>query len=247
MLKEERKQHMLQQIGLYHKVSTAALCRQLKVSLDTIRRDLTELQKADKLVKVHGGAVGKSFHIPFQQPRIYAQQEKISIVRKTIPLIQDGMNILLGGGTVVLELARRFPENLKVTVYTISPLIALEIAQRSKAEVVVLAGKLHPNAYVATGSALSRQISRIRADLGIIGAQGISPGFGLSESDWEIAEIKEQILRASKRSAVLTIAEKLDTERPIKIAELRQLDYLITELSPGDPRLQRYRRSLQLR
>ncbi len=240
MLIEERQNHILKQINLYNKVHTSDLCTELSVSLDTIRRDLTDLEKSGKLVKVHGGAISISFHYPFQQPAVYAREKKKEIAIKTLELIEDGMIILAGGGTVMLELARMIPENLKGTFFTVSPLVALEVAQRSSVDVILISGKLARNSYICTGSSVIRQLSEIRVDLCLIGTNGISPNDGVTDTDWDVVQVKKEMIKRSKKLAVLSIAEKLGSVQNLSVCDLNDVDYLITELNPDDPKLARY-------
>src|SRR5688572_32162805 len=106
MLQEERHNLIVQQINTHTKVVASDLCQQLNVSLDTVRRDIKELEKKGKVIKVHGGALSPHFHYPFQQPDVYARDEKKEIARKALTLIKNGMTVMTGGGTVMLELAR---------------------------------------------------------------------------------------------------------------------------------------------
>src|SRR5690606_25015871 len=110
MLKEERQKTILEKLNQEDKVLTAELCRLLNVSLDTVRRDLNELEEEGRLIKVHGGAISRSYSIPFQQQHIYKQEEKALIAAKAVELIEEGMDIFLGGGTIMLELAKLIPE-----------------------------------------------------------------------------------------------------------------------------------------
>ena len=67
MLKKERQNYILQQVNLHNKVLSSSLSVDISVSEDTIRRDLKELSEEGKLIKVHGGALSRSFsqvHIP---------------------------------------------------------------------------------------------------------------------------------------------------------------------------------------
>ncbi|HHM21565.1 MAG TPA: DeoR/GlpR transcriptional regulator, partial [Bacteroidetes bacterium] len=56
MLKKERQALILREINLHNKVLHADLSKILKVSEDTVRRDLQELADENKIVKVRGGA-----------------------------------------------------------------------------------------------------------------------------------------------------------------------------------------------
>src|SRR3546814_12300091 len=108
MLKEERHSFIIREINLHNKVLSSDLSSQLNVSEDTIRRDLKELDESGKVLKVHGGAISQSFHFPFNNKgEIYAKEAKGAIARKTLKLIKDGMVVLTGGGTTMIELDRK--------------------------------------------------------------------------------------------------------------------------------------------
>ncbi|MGZ8518345.1 MAG: DeoR family transcriptional regulator, partial [Chitinophagaceae bacterium] len=55
MLKKERQTFILRQVNLHNKVLSVDLSQEMKVSEDTIRRDLNEMAQLNKLIKVHGG------------------------------------------------------------------------------------------------------------------------------------------------------------------------------------------------
>jgi DeoR/GlpR family transcriptional regulator of sugar metabolism len=120
MLKKERHDYIMRQINLHNRVLTSDLVQQLNVSEDTVRRDLQELVDGQQLHKVHGGALSKSYQTSFDDKDIYARDAKILIAKKTIPLISDGMVILTGGGTTIIELVKQLPINLQATFFTIS-------------------------------------------------------------------------------------------------------------------------------
>ena len=234
MLREERQGYILNQIQLHSRVRTTDVCSALQVSLDTVRRDLTELEKEGKLRKGHGGAVSTLFHYPFQQTEIYARDKKQMIARKALQLIRDDMVLLLAGGTVMLELARMIPEDLKGTIFTVSPLVALEIAQRSTVEVLLLAGKVARNSYICTGSSVIRQLSEIHADLCFLGTNGLTVREGLTDHDWEVVQIKKSMLQSAKKTAVLSISEKIGSVQNLQVCNLMSIDYLVTELPDTD-------------
>ncbi len=240
MLQDERQKIILQQITLHHKVLSNDLCVLLDVSLDTVRRDLAELEKEGKIIKVHGGALSKTFHQPFQQPAVYARDEKKRIAEKALGLIQNGMTILTGGGTIMLELAKLIPADLTGTFFTVSPLVALEVAQRSRVNVILLAGQLSPNSYICTGASVVSQLSEIQVDLSFLGTNGISTEEGLTDYDWEIVQVKKAIIKSSRKTAVMSIAEKLETNHKLQICKLNAIDYLLTELGPKDKKLGKY-------
>ncbi len=237
MLQEERHNFIVQKINSHNKVIASDLCQQLSVSLDTVRRDIKELERKGKLIKVHGGAVSPNFQQPFQQPEVYAKLEKREIAKKAVKLIKDGMTLLLGGGTVMVELVRILPERLKGTLFTVSPLVALEATQRSSVEVVLLGGNLAKNSYICTGASVASAINEIRVDLCLLGTNGLSLAEGVTDFDWEVAQVKKAIIRSSNNCALLSISEKLGTVQKVQVCKLNAIDYLVTELDPHDKKL----------
>ena len=142
MLKEERQAFIIHQINLHNKVLSSDLSIQLNVSEDTIRRDLNELAENGKVLKVYGGALSKSFQFPFQDGNVYAKEAKKEIAKKAITLLQNGMTILAGGGTTMIELARLVPDSLQCTIFTISPLVALELAEKPNKQMSTLMSEI---------------------------------------------------------------------------------------------------------
>ncbi|ACU04301.1 DeoR/GlpR family DNA-binding transcription regulator [Pedobacter heparinus] len=241
MRKEERHKLIMREINLHNKVLSTDLSVLLNISDDTVRRDLKELAETGKLLKVHGGAASKSFVAPFNaQHEIYALNEKNVIAKKTLKIIKNEMVILTEGGTTILQLARMIPENLKVTFFTISPQVAITLSDHSNLEVITIGGKLNKNANLHVGASVINQLVDLRADLCLLGANAFSAEEGLTDMDWDIVQVKKAIIRSSKKTAVLSISEKLNTAQRIRICGPDDIDYLITELPAGSPLMQGY-------
>jgi len=240
MLKEERQAFIMREVNLHNKVLSSDLSVQLNVSEDTIRRDLNELAESGKVLKVYGGALSKSFQYPFQDNEVYARESKKVIAQKAITLIQDGMTVLLGGGTTMLELARMLPDKMQCTFFTISPLVALELAERSNDDVILIGGKLARSTNVTIGSQVINQLSEIRVDLCLLGTNSLSVEDGVTDSDWEVVQIKKAMLRCSQKIGILSIAEKLNSVQKMKVCNVNAIDYLVTDLNPKHENLIRF-------
>lgn len=244
MLKKERQALILREVNLRNKVLHSDLSKQLKVSEDTIRRDLQELADEKKVVKVRGGALSKSFHThSYQGVEIYKYQEKTSIARKAIPLLSDGMLVLISGGTTTLEFARILPHDLQLTFYTPSLLIALQLAEHPNCETIFIGGRISKNAKISTGGEVVSTLRGIRPDICLMGTNSIDSRIGLTDSDWEVVDVKKAMIQASEKVAILTISDKLDSAQKIRIAPTSDIDYLVTELPPDADMLQAYARA----
>ncbi|PRY13088.1 DeoR family transcriptional regulator [Pontibacter ummariensis] len=240
MLKEERQAFIIKQINLHNKVLSSDLSAQLNVSEDTIRRDLHELAEAGKILKVHGGALSKSFHYPFQESETYAKEAKKEIARKVLQLVQDEMVLLVGGGTTMIEVARMVPESLKCTIFTVSPLVALELAEHPNVTVILIGGQLSKNSHISFGAQVINQLSEIRVDLCILGTNGLSLSEGVTDSDWEVVQVKKAMIKSAKKIAIMGIAEKLDSVQNMKVCNLNAVHYMVTDVEPSSPALREY-------
>ncbi|WP_017256872.1 DeoR/GlpR family DNA-binding transcription regulator [Pedobacter arcticus] len=240
MLKEERQAYIIKQINLHNKVLSSDLSEKLVVSEDTIRRDLNDLADAGKILKVHGGALSKSFHYPFHDTDTYAKEGKKEIARKVLSLIKDGMLVLVSGGTTMIELARMIPDRLACTFFTVSPLVAIELVEYPNVTVILLGGNLSKNAQISVGSAVISQLADIKFDLCLLTSSSFSLKDGVTDSDWEVVQVKKAMVKAATKTALIGIAEKLDTIQKLKVCDLNALDYLVTELSPDDEKLHAY-------
>ncbi|MFY8091784.1 MAG: DeoR/GlpR family DNA-binding transcription regulator [Chitinophagaceae bacterium] len=241
MLKSERQAYILHQLNLHNKVLSSDLCVEINVSEDTVRRDLNELDEAGKIIKVHGGAISKSFHKSFSNGYVYGVDKKRLIAQKVIPFIKDGMFILTSGGTTVIELAHMLPENLKATFLTVSLAAALEYSNHPNIDVIFIGDKISKESQIAVGAEAIIKIKNIRADLCIMGINALDINMGLTDNDWDIVQIKKAMIEVSEKTMLLSISEKLNTQQKIKICDASKIDYLITELEPTDEQLENFK------
>lgn len=243
MLKQERQAYILHEVSLHNQVLSANLSQQLNVSEDTVRRDLQELADTGKLIKVHGGALSLSYNeIPAHSQPVYAHAEKRLIARKAIALIRSEMFVMTTGGTTVIELARALPQDLKATFVSGSIPVILEYSHHPGIEVIVIGDKISKNAKITVGGEAITRIGQIRADLCFLGVNAIDPEGGITDNDWDVAQIKKAMIAASRRVICLSIAEKINTFQPIHVSPITDIDVLITELPPENPLLEPYRR-----
>lgn len=234
MLKRERQAFIMKQVNLHNRVLSADLGLMLNVSEDTIRRDLNELAEVGELVKVHGGALSKSYHYDYALNTTYALPEKTIIAQKAATLIEDGMYVMLGGGTTVRELVRILPQKLKATFFTISLTTALQLCDHPTIEVIFLGGNLVKNSQISVGGEVISRLSDISADLCILGTNAIDIN-GITDSDLEAVQVKKAMIKSSQKSVILTISEKLGSSQRLRVSELSAIDYLVTELPPDAP------------
>lgn len=236
MLKKERHAYILQEINLHNKVLSSMLSTNIQVSEDTIRRDLMELADEGKLIKVHGGALSHSFNqVHITTNGIYSQSHKKTIAQKAIGLLDNGMFVLTGGGTTIVEMAKVLPVNLKATFISGSIAAILEYMNHPNIEVILIGDKISKSSKITVGPEAIAKLRQIKADICFLGANALDLQHGITDNDWEVVQLKKAMIAASQKVVCLSIAEKINTVQPIQVCGLNNIDMLITELEPGDP------------
>jgi DeoR/GlpR family transcriptional regulator of sugar metabolism len=244
MLTAERRRSILQALSREGKVYASELSRLWQVSEDTIRRDLRELAAAGELQRVHGGALPRlptpaSFGERLQQ----APGAKAAIARAAVRLIRRDQVIILDGGTTPLQVAQNLPNDLRATVITHSPPVALALTEYPAIEVILIGGRLYKHELVATGSVTVEAFRRIRADLCFLGIGSLHPEVGISTFDLDEAAVKRTMIASSAEVVALAPGEKLGKAAPYIIGPLSDLTHLVTDRSVSHEALALYRTS----
>ncbi|MFP2994497.1 DeoR/GlpR family DNA-binding transcription regulator [Spongiivirga sp. MCCC 1A20706] len=243
MLKEERQQFILNEARIHNKVLLGDLADQLKVSVDTVRRDVKELDQQQKLKKVHGGAISNGFNIyNYNEADIYSHEEKAFIAKKAVSLIPENAIVLIGGGTTNLEIARYLPANLSATFFTPSLSVAMQLMTHEKIEVLFIGGRLLKHAQIAVGPSTISFMNEIKADICFMTTHSINVDNGMSDSDWDIVQVKKAMMKSSKKIVAPVISKKLGSSQRYRTCSLNEVDVLLTELDPFSSKLDPYRR-----
>jgi DeoR/GlpR family transcriptional regulator of sugar metabolism len=156
-------------------------------------------------------------------------------------MIQPGQIVFLDGGTTNVQLARHLPRNLKATIITHSPSIAVELASNPSVEVELVGGRLFKHSIVTIGVASAEAISRVHADVYFMGVTGVHPELGATTGDSEEAAIKRLIARQSAETIILATREKLGAASPYRIMALADIGTLVTEAGLPDELLAPFR------
>lgn len=230
MLTRQRKQLILEKLGAEGQVQSKALSILFDVSEDTIRRDLRELAAEGRLQRVHGGALPSSSAIaPFAERQSVKMDAKKRVARKGAQLISSGQVVIIDGGTTTSELITFFPPDLRITVVTHSPSIALGLVDHPAIEVILIGGRLYKHSIVAVGAAAIEGIENIHADLFFMGVTGIHPDAGLTTGDFEEACIKRAFSGRAAETVVLASPEKINTASSFVIGDVSSVNTIIVE------------------
>ena len=242
MLTAERHAAIVEILRQHGRVLANDLSTELCVSADTIRRDLRELDELGQLRRVHGGALPRTGDAaPFAARARRAPEAKVSIARRAAELIEDGQVVILDGGTTTVEVARALRPDLRATVVTTSPPVAVALSEHRWIDIAVIGGTLRRDALVAVGAETVDALRMIRADVVMLGVCGLHPEVGVTAHDLEEAQAKRAMIDGAAAVVALADHDKLGTAMPVVVAQIDAITALITDSDVNDLSLEPYR------
>lgn len=234
MFAKERQSKIEQIIMEQGSASVQKLSEMFNVSEVTIRKDLDELQKENRVVRTHGGAVVKYQSRPkvcFQNLAIFCVEEKQQIARKALEFIENGDSIILDGSTTVFELAQLInaSELTDLLIITTSVRMA-QVFDREAIEVVIVGGTLDRKLNTVIGPIAEKNLASMNADKCFVGINGIDETYGFSTDGFSDAATKARICESSKQSFVLADYTKFNKRYIAKAMDIdRNVSYIITD------------------
>ncbi|GAB3210459.1 transcriptional regulator, DeoR family [Marinactinospora thermotolerans DSM 45154] len=183
----------------------------LGVSPSTVRRGLSELEQAGKVVRTHGGAVPVSAttELSWTQKSERNATAKRRIAERAAELVEDGAVVLLDAGSTTTFVAERLADRSGLTIVTngIGPLWALHDAE--DVEVILIGGHVRQRRGSIVGDYARAVLDRVTADIAFIGADGLVPGRGLNCASSELAAVKELQMRSTRHTVVVADSTKI--------------------------------------
>jgi len=235
MLTAQRKRLILSRLAAEGQLVAKDLAQELGTSDDTIRRDLRELALGGKLQRVHGGALPASPAMGDLKVREQvSQKDKMELGRAGAAMIRPRQVVILDGGTTAFQVACHLDADLRATIVTHSPTVAIEAAKHPHVDIIMLGGRLFRHSMVNVGAALIDAASRLRADLYFMGVTGVHPTVGLTTGDAEEAAVKRALHGRSAETIVLASAEKLLAASPFLVTEFRDITLLVVPKKTPD-------------
>ena len=139
MFVEERQQAIAELITRRGRMSVVDLAREYDVTTETIRRDLSTLERLNVLRRVHGGAVPANAFTVIEaglRDRDLAQtQEKDAIAAATLSLLPEAdATLIFDAGSTTVRLAQSLPRNRQFTVFTNSVPVASRLAENDQVD-----------------------------------------------------------------------------------------------------------------
>lgn len=203
------------------------------VSQMTLRRDMFQLEKEGKIIRVRGGAmsvheVQKTSGEPYVKKTTIHTDEKIVIAQKAAGLIDEGSSLFIDGGTTALYLAKEMPDRY-CNVFTNGLAVATELAKKKNVVVNLLGGQLIKENLSTASSFSSLYFTDTNFELAIISAAAFTPENGFSCSSQIEAELLRVICKKAKFLYMMLDSSKIGRIKPHTFAHASDINVLITD------------------
>jgi DeoR family transcriptional regulator, fructose operon transcriptional repressor len=239
MYAEERQQAMAELVAERGRLSVNVLAEQYDVTTETVRRDLSALERIGLVRRVHGGAVPAhslaviESGLGERDRSNTAQKERIA--RAALDQLPPaGSTVLLDAGSTTSRLASLLPRDLHLVVVTHAVPVAARLAGHAQIELHLLPGRVRTTTQAAVGADTVAALAGLRADVVFLGTNGLSADHGLSTPDHDEAATKRAMLASARRAVVLADASKIGTECTRRFAALDEVDLLVTDTGIED-------------
>lgn len=247
MLREVRRQQLLEIIATRGAASVSELAEKLSVSKSTVRHDLHHLEEVGAVRVTRGGAILRSGDPglstvkdpTYDERLIRFQDAKRRIGEKVGELLSkdDGSHrfLMLDDGSTNLMVARSLSRSATntpgVTVVTNGLSIASELAKNPSNNTIVCGGNVEYGDDCVLGPLAEDTIRRFRGEVAIIGATGLAVDFGVTTVSLTKRELKRAMIQSCDVTIVVADGSKIGRIGPIKVCGLEEIDYLVTDSS----------------
>jgi DeoR family fructose operon transcriptional repressor len=206
MYQEERQAVILERARSLGRVDVAELAADFDVTPETVRRDLSALERHGFLRRVHGGAIPVErlgFEPELQTRDATMATEKDRIARAALAELPAEGAILLDAGTTTARLADLLPIDRELTVVTNALPIGMTLSARPNLTVLTVGGRIRGRTQAMVDQWALRVLSETFVDVAFLGTNGVSVQRGLTTPDVAEAATKRAMMRAARRVVVL--------------------------------------------
>ena len=158
---------------------------------------------------------------------------KAKIAKLAISFIEPDRSVFLDSGTTVMSLARILPD-LKLSILTSGPNLALEAVKRYNTNVNLVGGTVNRHNLSVSGMMSIEFIRNLNIDTAFMVASGFSLGSGFSCGNYSECELKSSIIHKAQKVIMLMDSSKFDKNLPFSFASLSDVNYFVTDKKPDD-------------
>lgn len=244
---EERRATLLARLARDGALDLEDAAAELGVSSMTVRRDLDDLEAEGLLRRVRGGAVPVVGARPFSERRAVRSRAKQVIAEKARDLVPTHGAIALDASTTAGMIGAGLSGASGLTVATNSYENFAAIRRIPGVSAVLVGGEAEEATDSFVGLIACQAAASMLYQRFFASASAIDPVHGTSEVSLPESQVKRAFAGVARETVLCIDSSKLGQQSVALGFALNDIAVMITELDPGDRRLEPYRGLVELR
>jgi len=231
---QNRQSRILAEVRSHEKATVEYLADLLGASRETIRRDLTDLERQGKISKFHGGAMlPRGFgEGAFQQRMTENVEAKLRIAKTAATLFQAGETLFVDTGSTTVYFAEQLALVKGLNVITNSTDVAMAISGGGRSNAYLLGGSFGHSNRQTVGTLTTAQIKGFRAHHAILTVGALDAGTGTADFDQEEAQVAIAMIARAKSVTILADQSKFAALATFEVCPLDAIDRLVCDAAP---------------
>ncbi|WP_172297335.1 DeoR/GlpR family DNA-binding transcription regulator [Pseudoruegeria sp. HB172150] len=219
------------------RASVEEIATVLRMTPQTIRKDLSALEQENKIVRYHGGAtlLAGNEYTSFDARRNVSAAQKARIGAMVARQIPNSASVAINSGTTTAAAAAELRQHSGLRVVTDSVHVADEIRNFSGLEVIVPGGRVRASDGSIVGHSAAEFISQFRFDVAVIGTAAIGHDGALLDYDLSEVSVVRAIIRHARQVILAADSSKFGRAAPVCIANIGEVGLLVTDRSCPEP------------
>lgn len=238
MLTEQRFEIICRLVNERKSITVTELKDILETSESTVRRDITALHKAGRLIKVFGGAVALEQAVLAHEDTVAQKldinpEAKRVVARYAAALVEPDDFVYLDAGTATGYLLEYLTET-RATYVTNAVSHARRLAAKGL-KVILIGGELKDSTEAIVGSVALQMVQQYHFSKGFFGTNAINRKAGFTTPDPNEAMVKQQAMEQCQKKYVLADYSKFNRVSPVTFAAFTDAE-ILTEDMPEEYR-----------
>ena len=236
MLTEQRYEIILKLLEEKNSITVAEVKDLLNTSESTVRRDITALHNAGKLVKVFGGAVALDRTVATHEPTVEQKatvnvEAKQLVAARAAALIQPEDFVYLDAGTTTASMLSFLTE--KSAIFVTNAVAHAKTLAAAGFRVYLVGGELKGSTEAVVGNQALMNLQSYHFTKGFFGTNGLTRKSGCTTPDANEAAVKAAAMEQCRECYVLCDSSKFDNISSVTFADFYRSTVITDKIPAG--------------
>jgi DeoR/GlpR family transcriptional regulator of sugar metabolism len=235
--KERRQAEILSDLKIRPLIRASEIARKLGVHVETIRRDLNELNEKGKISRTFGGAMAATmgFEASLAERDLLFVAERVRIAEWTATMVKAGDVVMVDVGSTTAHFAHSLAaRNCEAQIITNSCKLAASLGLAPKIRTLLCPGQYSFREDGVAGSETTDFLQNFYADKVVFSVGGVTED-GLYEVDPDFAWVKRAMIANARTRIVLIDHSKFGRALMTRVSGFEGIHHMVTDRPIDDP------------